>query len=388
MTIIAVGTAVLVGVGAVLLLSGDVDEPAPVARSGAEATSPDSPGGPDAPERVERPNTEMAAPERPAEEKPAGEQAAATEETVKEPEAKPVAPAEQSADTPPAAAGEDTAKAAAPAIAPSFDIVRISDRDCTAVLAGRAAADARVRLVANGSTLATVQAGPSGEWAHVIDQPLEPGTIELSLEADGAKAGETLLLIVPDCANPGGGGSAVAVLTPENRTRTRMLQAPGSSEPVPMPQGLDIGKVDYDDEGNVEVEGSGTPEAEIRAYVDDKLVGRGRTDERGRWRVIPHDEIAPGLHVLRIDQVDKDGAVTARIELPFAREMPGSVALTNDRIVVQPGNSLWRIARRTYGRGLSYTTIFQANRDRIRNPDLIYPGQVFRLPPLPQASLN
>ena len=49
-------------------------------------------------------------------------------------------------------------------------------------------------------------------------------------------------------------------------------------------------------------------------------------------------------------------------------------------LVVQPGNSLWRLARRTYGSGFSYTVIFDANKDQIGDPDLIFPGQVFALP--------
>ena len=39
-----------------------------------------------------------------------------------------------------------------------------------------------------------------------------------------------------------------------------------------------------------------------------------------------------------------------------------------DRVVVQPGHSLWRIARRVYGSGVRYTVIYQANRDQIRDP--------------------
>ena len=48
--------------------------------------------------------------------------------------------------------------------------------------------------------------------------------------------------------------------------------------------------------------------------------------------------------------------------------------------IVQPGNSLWRIARRVYGEGMEYTVIYQANQDQIRDPDLIFPGQIFNLP--------
>jgi nucleoid-associated protein YgaU len=45
-----------------------------------------------------------------------------------------------------------------------------------------------------------------------------------------------------------------------------------------------------------------------------------------------------------------------------------------------PGNSLWRLARRSYGRGIRYVEIYQANRSQIRDPNLIYPGQVLAVP--------
>ncbi len=49
-------------------------------------------------------------------------------------------------------------------------------------------------------------------------------------------------------------------------------------------------------------------------------------------------------------------------------------------VTVQPGQSLWRISDDLYGDGVRWVQIFRANRDQIRNPDLIYPGQVFTLP--------
>ena len=47
---------------------------------------------------------------------------------------------------------------------------------------------------------------------------------------------------------------------------------------------------------------------------------------------------------------------------------------------MQPGNSLWRIARSRYGSGPNYSVIYEANKEQIRDPDLIYPGQVFTIP--------
>ena len=49
-------------------------------------------------------------------------------------------------------------------------------------------------------------------------------------------------------------------------------------------------------------------------------------------------------------------------------------------ITVQPGYTLWGIAKAHMGGGVMYVQVFDANRDKIRNPDLIYPGQVFTMP--------
>ena len=54
--------------------------------------------------------------------------------------------------------------------------------------------------------------------------------------------------------------------------------------------------------------------------------------------------------------------------------------VSNGQVVVQPGQNLWRLARRAYGAGIRYTVIFLANRGQIRDARLIYPGQVFAVP--------
>ena len=47
---------------------------------------------------------------------------------------------------------------------------------------------------------------------------------------------------------------------------------------------------------------------------------------------------------------------------------------------VLPGYTLWGIAQANYGDGILYVQLFEANKDKIKDPDLIYPGQVFDLP--------
>lgn len=50
------------------------------------------------------------------------------------------------------------------------------------------------------------------------------------------------------------------------------------------------------------------------------------------------------------------------------------------RVIIRKGDTLWRISRNSYGRGSRFTVIYLANGDQIRDPNRIYPGQVFRVP--------
>jgi nucleoid-associated protein YgaU len=49
-------------------------------------------------------------------------------------------------------------------------------------------------------------------------------------------------------------------------------------------------------------------------------------------------------------------------------------------VIIRRGDTLWRISRRVYGMGVRYSTIYLANQDQIKNPDRIWPGQVFAMP--------
>jgi nucleoid-associated protein YgaU len=60
---------------------------------------------------------------------------------------------------------------------------------------------------------------------------------------------------------------------------------------------------------------------------------------------------------------------------------PGTVVIPDvNTAIVSRGDNLWRISQRIYGHGTRYTVIYGANQKQIRNPNLIYPGQVFVLP--------
>jgi nucleoid-associated protein YgaU len=61
-----------------------------------------------------------------------------------------------------------------------------------------------------------------------------------------------------------------------------------------------------------------------------------------------------------------------------AEVVPKTVTKTAT-MVVSRRDSLWRISHLTHGEGIRYAVLYKANRDLIRNPNRIYPGQVFVL---------
>jgi hypothetical protein len=143
---------------------------------------------------------------------------------------------------------------------------------------------------------------------------------------------------------------------------------------------VSLDTIDYDGKGRVVFSGKAKVGDTVQVYVDNWLAGTATTDAEGRWTIQPTAGLQPGTHQIRVDQVSEKGTVLARIELPFVRAQPFTSLPNYSVVIIQPGNNLWRIAARVYGDGLRYTDIFQANADQIRNPDLIYPGQVFGLP--------
>ncbi len=282
----------------------------------------------------------------------------------------------------------DPAAAVPEGLRPSFDVVRIA-HDCLAVFAGRAEPGAGVVVSAGDAELGRTTADGRGEWVLVPVAPLAGGSRELSLTSQVAgkppvDSDKVVVVVVPDCAEhkptPATKG-AIAVLTPKSDGgESKVLQPPQVAPAAGSNQKLALGSVDYDDKGTMVLKGKAEPKTAVQAYVGDKPVGTAVATKKGEWKITPEQKIEPGVHKLRIDQVAEGGKVTRRIELPLSRAKPGEVTLMAGQVIVQPGNSLWRIARKTYGEGIKYVTIYAANAGNIRDPDLIYPGQVFNLP--------
>jgi hypothetical protein len=217
---------------------------------------------------------------------------------------------------------------------PVFDVARI-DRTGDAVIAGRAAPGAIVELLLKGKVHDQAVADRSGQFV-MIPPRLPPGDYELTLRShlpDGRQATSKQNVVValdePE-SSPGGlqSHAETSVGTPETvgTIRPTMDQATGSSQAQqPRPSALQMAK-------RQDIDVSRTQQA---------TTGNPRSDE---------------------------GPSSAAVESRNATR------------VVSRGDSLWRISRVTYGVGTQYAIVYRANRNRIRNPDRIYPGQIIVLP--------
>ncbi|SKA28532.1 LysM peptidoglycan-binding domain-containing protein [Consotaella salsifontis] len=369
---------------------------------------------------------------------------------------------------------------------PRFDLLRV-EPDGSTVIAGRAPAGATVVLVEEGRTLAIDKAGPDGDFALVLDQPLATGPHQMRLALADENGATTVLSddVAVVSVPPRGHESDLLAMIEAPGQPSRLVSVPAVNGPAekvaslgpsdkpsassnspdaattaeaessaPLAKGAadsavaDIGAATLvtptSNPGSannpasahaaaanavlmveaVEVEGdkmfvAGAAEdgSTVRVYLDNGLLGEDHTSSKRRFLVAGRTAVPVGNHLVRADQIGQDGAVAARVEVVFNRPnehdtaavAPGmssgddrastqpdeqvsdaaqSIAVLRQpplvpqdgRVIIRKGDTLWAISRDTYGLGRRYTVIYVANGDQIRDPDRIFPGQVFRLP--------
>ena len=301
---------------------------------------------------------------------------------------------------------------------PTFDIARIEPTG-EAVIAGRAVPGATVELLRNGELHDQAVADQSGQFAMVPPR-LPPGTYDLTLrskEPDGKLA--TSRQSVAVALEPGPkDGPVVALMTPDKPTV--VLSQPATSKP--RAGAVVVETVETEPGGKLHVSGRARPGAAVRLYLNESFVSSVTAGADGRFAVTINEGVVSGNYRVRLDEVElNSGTVRARAEVPFnvpdalvtasvptqatAPKRPETAAAQQPQLaatastvppdagspsaVVVPriatttvsrGDSLWRISRLTYGAGTRYAVIYKANREQIRNPNLIYPGQIFVVP--------
>ncbi len=318
---------------------------------------------------------------------------------------------------------------------PQFDTFRV-EIDGSMVIAGRADPGQVVDITLAGEVLERVTADASGSFAAfpVAGPSQTPRRLALVADPDGLRlTSETTYIVAPiaapepvivadtvavpdeppasdniasiDTLPETGEAPALpavedAVTPPSAPDALTVLQADSSgvrvvpsSPALPVPN-VAVDAITYDPKGEVQLAGRATGDGAVQIYLDNEPLTTTPIAPGGDWRVDLPD-IDTGVYTLRVDEVDAEGEVVSRVETPFKREEAEDIAavLAEETSAdgfevavktVQPGATLWAIAEETLGNGIFYVEVFEANTDLIRDPDLIYPGQIFRLPKITQ----
>ncbi len=234
----------------------------------------------------------------------------------------------------------------------------------------------------DGRTVApSDQAGPSDE-----EQVASPAatTDDTAQPDDGRTA--SVAASSDQAEQPDDSQARPTVLLSDGRG-VQVLQDSGDGTDVPANVSVDT--ISYDEKGEVTVGGRATGTETVRIYLDNKDLIDADVGEGGQWRT-PLPGVDTGTYTLRVDELNAEGRVISRVETPFLREAiediqaldksPATILAPVSLVTIQPGNTLWGLARKKYGRGILYVRVYEANTDRIRDPDLIFPGQIFAVP--------
>lgn len=272
------------------------------------------------------------------------------------------------------------------ALTPFVVVEAVEIEGDTIYVAGSATPERTVRVYADTLLIGDAQASPAGRFLVEARRELPVGDYVIRadlLEADGSVLARAA---VPFEREPGESIAAVAPSVPAVDTPAAPEQMaevtdeaqdePAGAAPAPAaedaspeqaPAGTDVAAAPEPQSA----QSAGSQDDGDAAAADASSGEAPQTMAAAEPDAAP-EETAAGADAPKSGRVGEESAA-AEITQPKLERAEGSV-------IIRRGDTLWHISRRVYGRGIRYSTIYLANQDQIRNPDLIWPGQIFTLP--------
>jgi nucleoid-associated protein YgaU len=240
------------------------------------------------------------------------------------------------------------------------------------VLAGRGTAGALVRLYLDNAATAEATVAPAGDWSVTLADT-KPGIYTLRVDQVDATGNVTSRFETPFKRESLEALAAAAAPAAEPATEVAVTE-PAASEPAAT-------ETVATETASAE---TAAPEPAATAATE---AAPAAAPEAATTAAEPTatTEVAAAEPAVPAETASTDIAAAPATEVvaeaPAAEPAPAAAAPAPIQITVQPGYTLWRIARENLGDGVMYVQVFEANKDQIRDPDLIYPGQIFTLAP-------
>lgn len=255
----------------------------------------------------------------------------------------------------------------------SFDIIRIT-KNGDAVLAGRSLPGIRFGLYDKNVKMAEISSDANGEWVWTSQESLIPGAREFNLkylDKNGKKHTSEQSIVVFIEENK---ASEPFVLKSDKKGNSNSLILNLGD----LTDDFSLDLAEYSPKGKLMLSGRSKMTDKILLFLNDNFIGESLPDSNGVWKFLSKDSYEYKKTNLRMEvsanNIDLKKFFVTDI---FDHDLD---KLRGKSLIVQPGNSLWRISRSILGGGILYTEIFKNNIEIIKNPDLIYPGQVLKMP--------
>lgn len=253
-------------------------------------------------------------------------------------------------------------------LTPSFDIVRI-ERDGNIVVAGRWLPNQNVSVALDGKIVATERTNSRGEFVYAPTRHFNPGNYTISLIGTNPTIESIDKVFI--YVSPNGYENSVSLLITKNGST--LLQAPKLVD-----GDLSISKIDYLENGRIVVTGDALPRLRVSLTLNDKYLGFARVSDHKHFGLgADVEKLIPGTeYTLTVRLHDGDGRTIANVTHTFV--MPEMTGDDDTFYTVRRGDCLWIIARNFMRRGTLFSII--AERNNIKNPNLIFPKQVLQIP--------
>ncbi|MGB1963785.1 MAG: LysM peptidoglycan-binding domain-containing protein [Candidatus Puniceispirillales bacterium] len=288
----------------------------------------------------------------------------------------------------------------------SLDLVNVSP-DGIVVLSGQATAGTHIEIYHGDRLIATAKVNAKGDWVAIPDEALAPGTYMLTVTAiteDGVVilSNHGVVLVIPENRDE----APLVALVPVDEAvqmQAELLQSPLTEDvddSVISVTDSPVITVDPNVPADMVADPSLPPKVTIRmidALADNRMAVSGFRQGQGNITVLIDQmpasvTISPEGYLAETDIPDKDqfpvkvtmtdddDQLLASARIILSKAKLDETLSGNALVVVQKGDALWRIAYRTYGKGIRYVDIYSSNAGEIENPDLIYPDQIFIIP--------
>ena len=257
-----------------------------------------------------------------------------------------------------------------------FDIVRL-DPSGDLIIAGKTEPNIVVDIYDGNQKLTSVLSDTHGDWVWVSEKKIDNGLKRFNLKHSDSEgkiinSDENIIIFFEKNEK-----QKVVKIRDKGEVGIEILN---NNQEV---RGLALDSSEHFDNEKLRLKGRSIPNAEIQIFISKKLIGKSIADAQGNWE-FSINEIVFENYDLEIKSSFENNILSLKTEILNGKI--DSKLFYEKEIIVENGNSLWRIARKTLGGGILYAEIYKNNKKIINDPDLIFPGQVFKIPNLKRTS--